>query len=54
MNKVDSKVRKFSDFHNEWNTDGGRDDENMKVITNKEENDLIQFLVKKPNKNPVD
>ena len=42
VNKVDSKVHEFSNFHNEWKIDGGRDDKNVKIITNKEDNDLIQ------------
>ena len=44
VNKVKSKVRVFKHFHNEWKADSGRDDENMKVIANKKNNDMIQFF----------
>ena len=43
VNKVDSKMRVFSDFHNEWKTDGGRDDKNVKVVTNKQDNNVLHF-----------
>ena len=55
VSKVDSKMHVFSHFHNEWKTDGERDDENVKIITNKENNDTIQIdLIKESTKNPVD
>ena len=55
VNKVDSKVRIFSYFHNEWKADGGRDDKNVKIITNTKSNGMIQIdLIKESTKNPVD
>ena len=42
VNKVNSKMREFSNFHNEWKTDGGRDDKNVKIVTNVENNESIQ------------
>ena len=42
VNKVYSKVREFSNFHNEWKTDVWRDDKNMKIVTNIENDDSIQ------------
>ena len=53
VNKVYSKVREFSYFHNEWKADCGRDDKNMKIVANKENNDSIQFLIKEPTKNLI-
>ena len=35
-------MRVFKHFHNEWKADSGRDDKNMKIITNEENNDTIQ------------
>ena len=47
VNKVESKMHVFKHFHNEWKADSGRDDENMKVVVNKKNNDTIQIdLVK--------
>ena len=47
-------MRKFSHFHNEWKADTGRDDKNMKVITNEKDDDVIQIvLVKEHTKNQV-
>ena len=55
VNKVKSKVRIFKHFHNEWKVDGRRDDENVKVVVNKKNNDTIQVdLVEEPTKNQVD
>ena len=42
VNKVDSKMHVFSDFHNEWKTDVWRDDKNVKIVTNIENDDSIQ------------
>ena len=42
VNKVDSKMRVFSYFHDEWKADVWRDDKNVKIITNKENDDSIQ------------
>ena len=48
-------MREFSNFHNKWKADSGRDDENMKIIANEKDNDTIQTdLVKESTKNPVD
>ena len=48
-------MRVFSYFHDEWKADSGRDDENMKVVANKKNNDTIQIdLVDEPTKNQVD
>ena len=44
VNDVDSKMRVFSYFHNKWKADGGRDDENMKIIVNKQNNDTMHFI----------
>ena len=33
----------FKHFRSEWKVDGGRDDKNVKIITNEENNDTIQF-----------
>ena len=41
VNKVDSKMHVFSYFDNEWKTDCRRDGENMKIITNKQDDDAI-------------
>ena len=47
VNKVESKMCVFKHFHDEWKADSGRDDENMKVVANKKNNDTIQIgLVK--------
>ena len=35
-------MRVFKHFHNKWKADSGRDDENMKVVVNKKNNDTIQ------------
>ena len=54
VNKIKSKIRVFKHFHNKWKADSGRDDENMKIITNEEDNDTIQIdLVKEPTKDQV-
>ena len=54
VNKVESKVRVFNYFHDEWKADCRRDDENMKIIMNEKDNDLIQIdLFKEPTKNQV-
>ena len=53
VNKVKSKMRVFQHFHNEWKADCGRDDENMKIVANKKNNDTIQFLIKEPTKNLI-
>ena len=48
-------MRVASCLYDEWQTDGWRDDKNMKIITNEENNDTIQIdLVKEPTKNQVD
>ena len=40
-------MRAFKHFHNEWKADCGRDDKNMKIVTNKKDDDTIQIdLVK--------
>ena len=44
VNKIYSKVRKFSDFHNKWKTDVWRDDKNVKIVTNKENNDALHLI----------
>ena len=46
VNKVDSKVHEFSHFHNEWKTNVWRDDKNMKIIPNKQDNNSIHFWIK--------
>ena len=33
----------FKHFHSEWKVDGGRDDKNVKIITNEKNNNTIQF-----------
>ena len=48
-------MRVFKHFHNEWKVDGRRDDKNVKVVTNKKNNDTIQVdLVEEFTKNQVD
>ena len=42
VNKVDSKMHVTSGFHNKWKTDSGRDDKNVIIITDKENDDSIQ------------
>ena len=42
VNKVYSKVCEFSNFHNKWKTDIWRDDKNVKIVTNIENNDSLQ------------
>ena len=37
-------MRVTSCFHNERKTDGGRNDKNMKITTNVENNDMIQVV----------
>ena len=55
VNKVDSKMRVTSGLHNKWKTDCGRDDENMKIVANIENDNALQiFLIKESTKNPVD
>ena len=44
VNKVYSKMRVFSYFHNEWKTDCGRDDENMKIVANIENDNALQIF----------
>ena len=55
VNKVYSKMHKFSNFHDKWRTDRWRDNKNVKTITNKENNNAIQAnLIKKFTKNQID
>ena len=44
VNKVYSKVHEFSNFHNEWKTDSRRDDENMKIVADKQNNDALHLI----------
>ena len=44
VNKVESKMRVFKHFHSEWKVDGGRDDKNVKIITNEKNDDTIQIF----------
>ena len=37
-------MRVFKHFHNEWKADSGRDDENVKVVANKKNDDTIQIF----------
>ena len=43
VNKVKSKTCVFKHFHSKWKADSGRDDKNVKIVTNEEDNDTIQF-----------
>ena len=43
VNKADSKMHVFSDFHNEWKADSGRDDKNVKMIVNKQDDNTLHF-----------
>ena len=55
VNKVNSKMRVSSSFHNEWKTGGGRNDKNMKVAANVKDDNTIQVdLIEEPTKNQVD
>ena len=48
-------MRVDSCLYDEWQTDGRRDDKNMKITTNVENDNTIQVdLVKEPTKNQVD
>ena len=48
VNKVYSKVREFSNFHNEWKTEVWRDDKNVKVAANVKDDNTIQVdLIKR-------
>ena len=38
-------MRVFKHFHNEWKADSGRDDENVKIIANKQNNDALHFYL---------
>ena len=44
INEVDSKMRVPSNFHNEWKTDGGRDDENMKIVADKQNDNALHLI----------
>ena len=44
VNKVYSKMGKFSHFHNEWKAGSGRDDKNVKIITNEKNNDALHLI----------
>ena len=44
VNKVYSKMCEFSNFHNEWKTDSGRDEENMKIVANIENDNALQIF----------
>ena len=37
-------MRIFSYFHNEWKADSGREDKNVRIITNIENDDAIQIV----------
>ena len=56
VNKVYGKMRVASCLYDEWQTDGRRDDKNMKITTNVENDNTFQvdFLIKESTKNPVD
>ena len=55
VNKVNSKMRITSSFHNEWKAGGGRNDKNVKVAANVKDDNTIQVdLIKEPTKNQVD
>ena len=43
VNEEKNKMHVFKHFHSEWKVDSGRDNKNMKIIMNKEDNDTIQF-----------
>ena len=47
-------MRVASCLYDEWQTDGWRDDKNMKIASNVENNDTIQIdLIKEPTKNLI-
>ena len=44
VNKVYSKMRVASCLYDEWQTDGWRDDKNMKIASNVENNDALHLI----------